>query len=666
VIDDLNPQQKKAALHIEGPILVLAGAGTGKTKVIISRIAQMIASGIDPQKIVALSFTNKAAKEMQERLIGYVGKKSASSVTLSTFHSFCLSLLRKFPKQAGLGEHFGIASESVSFNLLKESLIENKLTEMMTLPEAAQKISMVKDSLQSLSDLSNSGRAFDRAFLAPLFNGYQRRLRLYDLVDFDDIVYLTTIMLNNQPFVLEQVQSSFSHFLIDEYQDTSSGQLEFISTIGSRSRNVCVVGDDDQSIYSWRGARPDAMFQFLKRFPETTQVALEQNYRCPSIVLEAANAVIERNTKRLGKKLWSNKSAERKIHLHVAETEHDQAEFVRDEIQKILSCGSKPQDVAILVRSNAQALAVEQVFQETSIPYYINGGKEFLDRKEVADLLCYLKMAACPSDLMSLFRVINIPSRKIGIVTLEKIRSRFEIEKKLGTAGALDAALAAVGSEHKGVQDFYRIWSETKQHLSIRGSTSALQAAEWLKKAATSMGLFDEQRIASTNMRQAQLRQDIIDKTIEWVGRCDKPVEDLQGVMHALHLDYGFSSVGSRPTGKVQIMSIHASKGLEFPHVFLIGLEEGQLPHERSLQEDPLAEEERRLFYVALTRAKTSLFLSRSLHKNRGRTAEQREPMPSRFLDEIPLELLEFSQADPEAKESKRMDAAQRLFDMFR
>ena len=664
---DLNPEQRRAALHWNGPLLVLAGAGTGKTKVIISRIASMIQSGIDPRKIVALSFTNKAAREMEERLQSYVGKKSASHVTLSTFHSFCLTLLRRFPKEAGLGKHFGIASESVAQNLLKESLQESKLVELMSLADAAQKISMAKDSLVSVEDLKRSQKAFDRAFLAPLLDGYQRRLRLYDLVDFDDIVYLVTRMLRSNREVLDLVQEDYSHFLIDEYQDTSSGQLEFIAALGSKTRNVCVVGDDDQSIYSWRGARPDAMLQFLERYPETVKVALEQNYRCPSLVLDAANAVIEKNSKRLGKKLWSNKKTTHQIRLHVSETERDQAEFVLDQVRRLLSIGAKASDIAILVRSNAQSTALEQIFHETSVPYHVNGGKDFLDRKEVADLLCYLKLGIHTQDLISLLRIVNIPARKVGVVSLEKIRSLFEQGKSESQGFPLDWALDRMALEHKGVQEFWKQWQTARQGIAQGpGPVSARKVADWLKISAQSMGLLDEQRLNSSHIRQSQVKLEVIDKTIEWVGRFDKPLLNLQGLVDGLHLDDGHMGATEKPEGKLQIMSIHASKGLEFPHVFVLGLEEGQLPHDRSLSEDPLAEEERRLFYVALTRAKESLFLGRCLHRSRGRSAEQREPAPSRFLDEIPGELLSLSQADPEAREAKRMEAAERLFDMFR
>jgi superfamily I DNA/RNA helicase len=664
IVDGLNSEQKRACLHKDGPLLVLAGAGTGKTKVIVSRIAALISQGIEPSSIVALSFTNKAAREMGERLQHFVGKKLSGKVLLSTFHSFALNLLRRYAHEAGLADGFGIASESVASNLIKETLVELKLADLVPLQDATQRISLAKDGMETVQNLKNTQAAFQRAFLAPLFDGYNRRLRLHNLIDFDDIVYLVNLVLKTKPQILQELQNEFLYFLVDEYQDTSSGQLAFINALGGRLRNVCVVGDDDQSIYSWRGARSDAMLQFLNHFKESVRVSLEQNYRCPNVVLKAANSVIANNTSRLPKNLWSQKENFDRVRIHAAENERDEAEFVLGEMERIrsASAGTSWDQFAILVRSNGQTDVIEKYLLEKNVPTHVSGGKDFMDRKEVLDLFSYLKFAANPRDLSSALRIVNVPPRRVGVVTMEKWEGFYRANVEQGIEEPLTKALEKLANEHEGLREFAKKWDHCAQQLPLLAEQTAPALASWLKSTAQHMGLFEEFVRTSPNPRSAQFRSELVEKTLKWIGGLQQPLASVHELVSLLHLDTDSFSVPEKSEGKVQIMTIHASKGLEFPNVFVVGAEEGLLPHEKCA----LTEEERRLFYVAMTRCKERLFLSRCAHRSKGRTAEDREPKPSRFLSEIPPHLVSNSEVDPAAKEAKRMHAAQRLFDMFR
>lgn len=673
LLSELNPEQREAASTLQGPLLVLAGAGTGKTKVITTRIAHMIAAGIAPERIVAVSFTNKAAREMQERLAHFTGHTLAKRATLSTFHSFALSLVRRFPKECGLSPRFGIADEGESRALLKEAIRENRLDELVPLPSAAERISQYKDMLFTEAEFDHSHKAFDRAFMKPLFASYNRRLRLYNLVDFDDLVYLATLLLKHHPEARQQVQNDLHYLLVDEYQDTSTGQLELVRLLAGERRNVCVVGDDDQSIYSWRGARPDVIFEFLRHFPEAKNIKLEQNYRCAPNILEAANAVIAENQGRLGKTLWSAQKNHEPIRLHAAENERDEALHVASMCQELVEKHAYAwQDFAILVRSNKQSVPFEQLFEERKIPYHVHGGTRMFDRKEVRDLFAYLKLAHNPRDLNALFRVINLPSRHIGLATLEKIKavhaSLVLASPQASGRDLLEAALSRVGEAHEGVREYLALWREAAERFHRARSREDLSAA--LRYAYESVGLEREITVASGSMQVANFRKELVERVFAVLDKVDLAEPSLEAVVDALNLDENRFSKGSDASGKLQIMSIHASKGLEFPVVFLVGLEEGVLPHERSLDVAHGEAEERRLFYVALTRAKHRLFLSHCGFRQKGKGARgrgaEKEPEPSRFLKAIPEALLHLTETDPGAEEARRMDAAKKLFEMFR
>ncbi|APJ02594.1 ATP-dependent helicase [Silvanigrella aquatica] len=667
ILKSLNEEQKKAVTSSHGALLVLAGAGTGKTKVITSRIAWMIHDGIRPESIVAVSFTNKAAKEMQARLCSMIGEKAARKVELSTFHSFALKILRQYHNEFNLQKNFSIADENESLNLLRESIKEHNLEEILSLQSAAQKISFYKDNLFTNEDFNKQKNVFDGKIISKLFHSYNRRLRLFNLVDFDDIVYLTVLGFKNNPILLKTVQEAFSFLMVDEYQDTSFSQFQLICMLSSKSRNVCVVGDDDQSIYSWRGARPSIISDFLKTFPEARKVTLEQNYRCSPNILNAANSVIRENTERLGKELWSEQPNLHPVVIQSCENERDEALYVTENIESLKR--NQPQlnyeNIAILVRSNSQSIPIEQVFIEKKIPYTIHGGTPFFDRKEVRDLFSYLKLAYNPNDMNSLFRIMNIPARGIGISTLEKIKEQYIKNKKNQSQDTIISTIQKLSHTHKGISEFVNYWNAFGEKL--KNSERKVDISSALRDCYENIGLKKDILMSSANMQIAQFRMDIVNRVLQVIEKLDLETESLESVIDALHLDKTRFDIAQETTNKVQVMTIHSSKGLEFPYVFLIGVEDGILPHEKSLDLESGIQEERRLFYVAITRAKYRLFISHCGFRKKGRAStKDMEPKPSRFLSAIPMELIEYKQTDPNSEEAKRMDAARKLFELFR
>jgi superfamily I DNA/RNA helicase len=667
LLHSLNNEQKKAVTAINGPVLVIAGAGTGKTKVITSRIAWMIYSGIKPESIVAVSFTNKAAKEMYARLASLIGEKIAKKVELSTFHSFALKILRKYYNYFSLNKDFSISDENESLNILKDSLKELNLEEILSIQEASQKISFYKDNLYTEDDFKKNGNIFDAKILAKLFNSYNRRLRLYNLIDFDDIVYLTLLGIKKNNELLNNIQSKILYLMVDEYQDTSYAQFNLICTLSSKLNNVCVVGDDDQSIYSWRGARPSVISDFIKHFPECSKITLEQNYRCSPNILNAANSVIRENTERLGKELWSKQPNLHPITIYSSENERDESIFVAETISKLKKeiHNFTFEQVAVLVRSNKQTIPIEQVFIEKQIPYKIYGGNEFFDRKEVKDLFSYLKLAHNENDLNSLFRIINTPSRGIGITTLEKIKNTYNQQTQKNNSTDFKSVLSILAKEHKGIEDFLNNWNKFGEKL--KQGNNIFEISNYLRECYENLGLKKEILSTSVNMQVAKFRIELVEKVFSVIERLELREENIQAVIDALHLDRDFFGKSQESTNKVQVMTMHSSKGLEFPNVFLIGVEEGIIPHEKSIPYSHLVEEERRLFYVAITRAKYRLFISHCGFRKQGRANHNDiEPKKSRFLSAIPNNLIKIDQTDPNSEEAKRMDAARKLFELFR
>ena len=664
LLSELNPQQSEAVRTVDGALLVLAGAGTGKTKVITTRIAWMLHSGIAPENIVAVSFTNKAAREMRERLSDYVGSELATHAELSTFHSFALKMLRENAKAFGLPRKFSVADEGQSKTILKETLKELNLQDLVSLPIAEAKMGHFKDQLYTPGDLGKRDTMFDAAIMRNLFDGYNRRLRLYGLVDFDDLVYLAVLGLRNNPDVLAKVTQRYRYLMVDEYQDTNNSQFEFIRLLAGDRGNVCVVGDDDQSIYSWRGAKGDVLFLFLETFKGAKRISLEQNYRCTQRILDAANAVIKENAKRLPKQLWSDKSNTFPIRVHAAENERDEATFVTDTILEL--CGAHPglqrHDICILIRASEQAVILEQVFAERGIPYHVHGGTRFLDRHEVRLLFSYLRLANNPSDINALFSIINVPARGIGTSALEKIKEAYIAA---GNKPVVEV-VRGLAHEHRGFADFCTRWDSVGPRVA--GATNLNEVSKALEYAIQEMGLKDEIYKHAKDMQDARGKMDMLERVLDVITALELKEFSLDAIADALHLnDVGPREKSKDSSGKVQIMTIHAAKGLEFFAVFVVGVEDGILPHERSIEDTGGVDEERRLFYVAITRAKQRLFLSHCGFRSRGRgPSRDRERTMSRFLSAIPENLLQSTEADEESVDSRKMASAKRLFELFR
>jgi superfamily I DNA/RNA helicase len=458
---------------------------------------------------------------------------------------------------------------------------------------------------------------------------------------------------------LEKIREDYHYLLVDEYQDTSFAQFKFIQLLAQPRGHVCVVGDDDQSIYSWRGARPSIISDFLKEFPNSKRVTLDQNYRCTSNILNAANLVIKENTERLGKVLWSQKLSDHPVTIQCCENERDEAEYIVDRIKFMQANNSSfnYSDVAILYRSSALSVSVEQIFQEKNIPYVLHGGTKFFDKKEVRDLLSYVKFANNPQDLNSLFRIINLPARGIGISTLEKIKTQFLQNHNLLKT------LNEIAIENKHVDNFIKMWNEYGEGL--RRANGIQSIIEAIKNCYEYVGLKKDILLNSSNMQVAQYRLDTVERVLKVIEKIDLPSANLQDITDALHLDDAQFAPKIETEGKVQLMTIHASKGLEFPIVFLMGVEDGILPHDRSLSMPNGEQEERRLFYVAMTRAKEKLFMSHSQARKRSRSQNE-EQKPSRFLSTIPSEAAEFTRYDPMIEVERKNEAAKKLFDLFK
>lgn len=645
----LNLRQLEAAVQIHGALLVVAGAGTGKTRVITLRIAQMIRSGVPPTGIVGLSFTNKAAREMRERLAHSMGSRVASQVTLSTFHSFALSVLREFPEAAGLSPGFGIIDDGDSFSLLRESMKEAGVSEFFAVPYVREKISKLKDELVSPAAAAKSKAFVDAVMISKVYDSYERRLRLYNLVDFDDLISLAYRVLSETDGICQTLRRRYSHVLVDEYQDTSTGQFEFLRRLVSEKGNICVVGDDDQSIYGWRGARPGILKKFLETFEGAKKVTLDQNYRCSPVILEAANAVIKVNPGRLEKQLWSERTDAERIRVFRGSNEAEEATFVAETVQNLCVRGVSPSQIAVLFRSSVLSRAVEHAFITLGVPYHISGGTRMSDRKEVRDVLSLLVSALNPKDLRSRFRALEVLGVKVTLANQEKMVRSGDLDQKCEQALA-DFALRVAGCQTpQELAQALRLWFE---HSCYRNRL----------------------RHESASMERALQREELLARFFQVIGSMDEH-EPRCSVLESVCNRFALGSYDAeRPqdVAKVQFLTIHSSKGLEFEHVFLIGLEEGILPHERSIEQGS-ENEERRLMYVAMTRAKQVLYLSCSLTRHSGGggragngSSHRVVTKGSRYLDDIPEQLLDSDRVALESAEARRLDAARRLFEMFR
>ena len=652
LLEGLNQQQQEAVTHSGAPLLVVAGAGSGKTRVLTRRIAYLMAvRGVAPYEILAITFTNKAAGEMKERVAELVGPV-ARSMWVSTFHSACVRMLRQEASRLGYGNSFSIYDQADSLRLI--TIVSKELNLDIKRYPPRQFQSMISNAKNELLGPSQYLAATQNQFeqvVAEVYTVYQRRLQQANAMDFDDLILKTVEAMQRFPESKARFRSRFRHVLVDEYQDTNHAQYQLIrELVGSPDETMpvaelCVVGDADQSIYGFRGATIRNILQFELDYPKARIVLLEQNYRSTQNILNAANAVITQNESRKEKNLWSQAGAGSELVGYVAQSEHDEAEFIKDEIRTLQNAGtSQPGDTAIFYRTNAQSRVFEEVFMRATLPYKVVGGVRFYERKEVKDLLAYLRVVANPSDEVSLRRIINFPKRGIGDRALEYVDEFAQREYTSLWQGLLraneiaDIPTRAAGSIHEflSMLEKLHVLVEAKVRPSVI-IEAVLEQSGLLTELKDSKDPQDEVRVENL--------QELVAVSLEYEERPFESLREdeeisLAGFLEQVSLVADADEIpdGQDHGGVVTLMTLHTAKGLEFPTVFLTGLEDGIFPHSRTLGEKSEIEEERRLAYVGLTRAQQRLYLTRA--ESRSSWGAPNFNPPSRFLEEIPEDLI--------------------------
>ena len=648
VYDTLNKPQKEAVFHTEGPLLILAGAGSGKTRVLTHRIAYLIEEkGVNPWNILAITFTNKAAEEMRQRVDSLVGI-GAESIWVSTFHSMCVRILRRYIDRLGYDNRFTIYDTDDQKTLMKEvcrktDIDTKRFKERMLLSV----ISSAKNEMILPEEFElNAGGDFVQLKIAKVYKEYEAQMRANNALDFDDLLVKTVQLLETQPDVRENYQERFRYIMVDEYQDTNTVQFRLVSLLAGKYRNLCVVGDDDQSIYKFRGANIRNILDFEKEFSDAKVIKLEQNYRSTSNILNAANCVIKNNMGRKGKTLWTENGNGEKLMCYEADSEFDEAAHVAAVIGQNVKKGAKLRDHAILYRMNAQSGPIETYFARAGIPYKIVGGQRFYDRKEIKDMLAYMSIVANEQDDLRLRRIINEPARKIGATTVQNVAdiaaglgvSMLEVIEHAPDYPALARASAALG----GFWRIYRRLKEAYDTMSLDVFVSEILEITGYRSMMEAEG------------EEGQTRMENIGQLVSSVKTyADQrgPEASLPGFLEEVAL---ISDIDSYDEGAdvVVLMTMHAAKGLEFNYVFIVGLEEGIFPSEMSRYSNEDLEEERRLCYVGITRAKKELYLSCA--NSRMLFGQTKHNRPSRFLEEIDSSLVEVEQS-PAAAQTKAM-----------
>ena len=636
LLTGLNKEQQQAVQHTEGPLLILAGAGSGKTKVLTVRIAHLLAQGVNPYEILAITFTNKAAKEMKSRVEGLVGDV-ANRIWLSTFHSFCAKFLRfEIDSFLGYNSNFTIYDTSDSQAVIKAALkalnLDDKYYPVGAMIAA---ISDAKNQLLFASDFRKQARDFYQQKVADVYEYYERELRKNNALDFDDLLLVAVKLLQSNVTVLDKYSHRFRYVMIDEYQDTNHAQYLLAKLLASHWKNIAVVGDADQSIYAWRGADIQNILDFEKDYPNCTSIKLEQNYRSTKIILDAANAVIDNNEGRPEKNLWTDKTEGTKIQHFTAQSEHEEAAFIGDTIAKKHDIHDVPYgDMAILYRTNAQSRVLEEALIKRALPYTMVGGTKFYDRKEIKDVLAYLRVLYNPFDDLSLLRIINVPKRSIGATTVAKLQdyAREKGTSLFMTLTQLHLIDSIKGKTKEKLEEFgiliFTLVSEMEDKTVLDILESILDRTGYLAQLEESTDPQDQARAENIG-ELLSVAKDFQDTN---------PSGTVEDFLEQVALVNDVDSF-EQEEAKVTLMTLHAAKGLEFPIVFLCGLEEGLFPHSRTLMNPEEIEEERRLAYVGITRAEKELYISNATTRTVfGRTSSY---LPSRFIDEIPEELVD-------------------------
>lgn len=651
LVRGLNPPQRKAVTTTEGPLLVLAGPGSGKTRVITHRIAYILQERrISPWNVLAVTFTNKAAREMKERLEALIGPP-ARDLAVGTFHAICARILRRDGERAGIGltDNFAIYDDDDQSSLVRQVLKEMNLDEKQFKPSTIHAIiSRAKNDLLSPAQFAERVNKYFEEVAARVYKRYEELLRANNAADFDDLILLTYQLWRRNPDILKQYQTRYQYIHVDEFQDTNKAQYELVRLLAGGTpetpghQNVCAVADDDQSIYSWRGANPKVLIQFEQDFPNTQVVLLEQNYRSTQVILDAAQGVVQQNRLRKDKKLWTEKSGGEKITLHEAYNEEEEASFVVNEIRRLVGRGeARLRDTAVMYRTNAQSRALEEQFIRTGTPYVVVGSKKFYERKEIKDVLAYLRLIANPLDTVSLQRVINVPNRKIGPKTVSEFTSWAQAQHLTQFE-----ALSHI-EEHPTLA--------TAGKRALVGFSALLTDLRQAAREEPLPRLVD--RLLERSGYAAELKDGTDEGEERWnnVLELRRVAEDFSEISPDIALALFLENVAlvagadttSGENGTIvneekdaaTLITLHAAKGLEYPVVFIIGMEEGVLPHMRSLESQSELEEERRLAYVGITRAMRRLYLTRAFRRSfyGGNSVFQEA---SRFLEEIPPTLI--------------------------
>jgi DNA helicase-2/ATP-dependent DNA helicase PcrA len=672
-LNSLNPQQRLAAETIRGPVLILAGAGTGKTRVITFRIAHMVERGIAPGHILGVTFTNKAAREMQERVNKLLPKRNQKSEarsqkeardnrpTICTFHSLCVRILRQHIDQLGYKRNFVIYDEAEQLSAVKKILAGISAKGEKTDPGAV---------LAMLSKFKNGGensKVFGdenvRALAQHIAKRYESALHACNAVDFDDLILLTLRLFREHPDALAACRAKYRYVMVDEYQDTNAAQFQLVHALTSEHRNLCVVGDDDQSIYGWRGAEVANLLNMEKHFPEIKVVKLEQNYRSTTTILNAANALIKNNVRRRGKSLWSQKGPGTKIQLLAYDHDETEAREVVAQIEfKRIAHRIPWQDCAILFRTNQQSRPLETELRKASVRYHLIGGQSFFDRREIKDFVAYLKTFLNPHDDISLLRIANVPARGLSDVTMERLLGASH-ERKSSVFTAMKNPLVTTTFQtntRKSVEAFVEFVERIQGQ--IQNPAGGLRLQGWAENFLNETGYFAELKRLDKDPEVAEGRIRSLRElmaTMDGIGNL--PSERLENFLENITLDSDREEEKENQADAVTLITMHSCKGLEFPHVFIVGLEDGLLPHSRSKAEGTL-DEERRLFYVAVTRAMLTLTISHC--GGRKKYGQLLPCQPSPFLKELPAELVEHG--DEKSKTPVAQDSGKNLFAAMR
>jgi DNA helicase-2/ATP-dependent DNA helicase PcrA len=637
LLETLNPIQREAVLHTEGPVLIVAGAGSGKTRALTHRIAFLIEErGVAPGEILAITFTNKAAREMAERVEGLMGTRISKGMWILTFHSTCARILRKEHARLGLPSSFSIYDDGDTERLISTVLRDLGIDPKRFAPRAmAAGIGKAKDHLISASEFASQAGNFYEKTVAEVYAGYEKKLAAAGALDFDDLIVRTVRLFQDNPAVLEHYQERFRYVLIDEYQDTNRAQYHLVNMLAAKYRNLCVVGDADQGVYSWRGATIQNLLDFERDYPDAEVFLMEQNYRSTQAILSVANALIEQNVQRKPKSLWTETPGGEVTVRYRADNEHEEALFVGEEIERLVAEeGHRYRDVAVFYRTNAQSRVLEDIFMRAGIAYRVVGGVRFYERKEIKDALAYLRLLVNPQDLMSARRVINTPKRGIGDATIAALES-------FATQEGIPFLASARRADEISVL-------ATRARGAVAGFVALMDRLEEMYQAGAAASRMVE-AVAEESGYIAELEAE---RTVESEGRVEN-LRELGGVAAEFEARFPEGSIADfleqvalvteqdeydEESSSVTLMTLHNAKGLEFPVVFIVGLEDGIFPHYRSMGDSAQLEEERRLAYVGITRARERLYLCHAWSRTIWGSTNYNPP--SRFLSEIPSDLL--------------------------